>query len=174
MGQTTLPAARCPVSGRGPAYRPYDHDGMYDFFAEARRDEPVFFSPEIGYWVVTRREDVIRVLQNPDHYSASVALEPVNPLPQDVLHFLRDAEFTVEPVQSNSDRPKHTRIRDVAGRFLNAKRYLSFEPEIRALARGYIENMQGKGRVDLVESLTYEFPARVVFLLLGLRDVDPL
>lgn len=57
---------------------------------------------------------------------------------------------------------------------LNAKRYASYEPEIRELAQDYVSAMRGRGTVDLVDALTYEFPARVVFLLLGLPNVDPI
>ena len=111
----------CPFSGMGTQYRAFEHEGVHEFFARARREEPVFYSPEIDYWVVTRREDVLAVMRDPDRFSASTTLEPVTKFPEELVRFLQENNFTIEPVQSNTDRPKHTRIRMAAGQFLNSK-----------------------------------------------------
>lgn len=167
-----IPEVACPASERGGAYRPFDQKGMYAFFAEARREESVFYCPEIGYWVITKREDVLRVLRDPDLFSASIALSPVTPLPDETVAYLRQNGFMVEPTQVNCDRPKHTRIRRAARQFLNPKRFAAYESEIRELVRAYIHDMEGKRTVDIVAGLTYELPAKAIFLLLGIDDVD--
>lgn len=41
------------------------------------------------------------------------------------------------------------------------------------MVREYIDKMKGQSVVDLVDSLTYEFPARVIFTLFGESDIDP-
>jgi cytochrome P450 len=43
---------------------------------------------------------------------------------------------------------------------------------VRALTREAIEGMRGRGRVDLVAALTYELPARVLFELLGITNME--
>jgi hypothetical protein len=40
----------------------------------------VFFCPEINYWVVTTREDILPMLQDATRFSADIALAPVTPL----------------------------------------------------------------------------------------------
>ena len=52
------------TSGIGARFKPFDHHGMYAFFERARAEEPVFFCPEINYWVVTTREDVLCLLRD--------------------------------------------------------------------------------------------------------------
>ncbi len=162
------------VDGLGAEYQPFDHHGMYDFFARARTAEPVFFCPEINYWVVTRREDILPLLQDAERMSAEIALAPATPLSPEATAILKTG-MTAEPTQVNCDPPKHTRIRAVAGRFLNMKRYASLEPEIRRLAREALDELeasQDRGQVDLVADLVYEFPARVLFLLMGIPVED--
>jgi cytochrome P450 len=57
-GDRTLAAkSKCPVSQIGSSFDPFDGD-PYDFYAVARREEPIFYNPQIGYWVVTRYKDV--------------------------------------------------------------------------------------------------------------------
>lgn len=169
-------AARCPVTS---GFKPFDHDGTYEFLAGARREAPVFYNPETDYWVVTRREDVLAVFKDTERFSAANVLTSLKPYPEELTRFLAENDFTVEPVQSNTDRPRHTRIRQSAGQFLNPRRYREIEPRVRALVQDYIADLReraarGEDEVDIVAALTHEMPARVVFMLLGVDDVDPL
>ena len=94
----------------------------------------MFFCPQINDRVVTTREDVLCLLRDAVSFSADIALAPVTPLAPEALAILK-AGLGAEPTQVNCDPPKHDRIRRVAGRFLNARRFLTLEPEIRRLAR---------------------------------------
>ena len=80
----TSPASgACPYSGIGNRFDPFDGEPtrMYPLLAEARQSEPVFYSPVIDYWVVTRYDDVREVMGgDPEVYSASAALELIAPL----------------------------------------------------------------------------------------------
>ena len=54
-------ADRCPVTGVGRDFDPFVDPYLadpYPFWLRARRSEPVFYSPELDYWVVTRYEDI--------------------------------------------------------------------------------------------------------------------
>lgn len=153
-------------------YRPFEHNGALEFFRNARSQSPVFFNEEIGYWVVTKRKMIMSIMRDARRFSAANALQPVKDFPDELNHFLADQGFTIEPTQVNCDQPKHTRIRSAASRFLNPKNYESYEDRIRDIAREFVEGLHGKHQVDLVDAVTYEFPARVLFLLLGIPDSD--
>ncbi|SKB79755.1 cytochrome P450 [Sphingopyxis flava] len=168
----SIPAG-CPMHNAGQNFHPFEHEGMYDFFAEIRADVPVFYSPEIDYWVVTRREDVIAVLRDHDRFSATVATQPVVPWPPEMLQSMIDRGFTNESVQVACDPPRHDRIRTHVQGFLNPKKLLSYDGAVRELVKGYVAQMKGKDEIDLVDALTYELPAKTAFLLLGVTDIDP-
>lgn len=167
-------APSCPFSRLGQDYQPYTHPGMYAFFQRARAEEPVFYSTELGFWVITRRADVERVFRDNVRFSAFVSSAPVNPLPPELGAFLHQSGYTVEPMHVNLDGPEHTRLRHIAARHLNLKTFAGMEGAIRDLARRYIERLQGREVVDIVDELSYALPAEVVFLLLGETGVDPL
>jgi cytochrome P450 len=168
---STASDAAVRTSGIGAQFKPFEHHGMYAFLARARAEEPVFFCPEINYWVVMTREDILPMLQDATRFSADIALAPVMPLVPEALAILK-AGMGAEPTQVNCDPPKHDRIREVAGRFLNAKRFQTLEPDIRRLAREAIDALEGRAEIDLVADLVYEFPARVLFLLMGIPADD--
>jgi cytochrome P450 len=176
LAATTDPRAaalrKCPASRFGSEYRPFDHAGMYALLAAAQAEEPVFFHPGIGYWVVTRREDVLPVFRDQKRFAASIALSPVHPPPESVLSLLQEGGYAAEATQVSSDPPKHGRIRRFAGQLLSMKEYVAIEPDIRRLVIEACEALPARGRVDMVADFAYELPARVIFLLLGIPDAD--
>ncbi|OEY66107.1 cytochrome P450 [Marinobacter sp. X15-166B] len=164
----------CPFStgSLGARFRPYEQEGMFAFFKEARAQQPVFYNQELDCWVVTKKADIQAIFRDPDRFSASNSQSPVNAYSADVHEILVDGEFTREPTQANTDRPKHTRIRNIAGQFLNQKRFARYEDQIRELTRQQIATLPPTGTVDLVEALTYELPAKVLFLLVGVPQEE--
>ena len=78
-------AARCPVQHGSPEAAAFDaFEGPYQVDPAAalrwfRDREPVFFSPKLGYWVVSRYEDVKAVFRDTGSFSPSIALEKVTP-----------------------------------------------------------------------------------------------
>src|SRR5260370_33962153 len=73
--------SKCPVTHIGSGFDPFDGD-PYDFYTMARREEPIFYNPQLGYWVVTRYNDVRRIFLDSPTFSAAVALELCRPLCQ--------------------------------------------------------------------------------------------
>jgi cytochrome P450 len=167
-----IPVTQCPVTAMGRRYKPFDHEQMHASLEIARREEPVFYSPELGYWVVTRYDDDFAILRNPERFSAANANTPITPLPSEALDLLREGGYALEGIQVNCDPPRHTRIRDSAARYLNAKQFASFERPIREVVQDALARLAGKSRVDLLKEFTHELPARVIFMLLGIPDDD--
>ncbi len=162
----------CPMTQSWDRFRPFDHQGMNEFFACKRKEQPVFWDDGMQAWIVTRREDVRAVFSDPDTFSAVNVHDAITPFPPELVAYLRDNEFTREKTQANCDRPKHTRIRKASQGFLNMRQFRSLEPKIRELTRLAIGTLKGRGRVDLVDDFTYELPARVIFQLLGVPEID--
>lgn len=167
-----MSAPACPHAAFGRDYDPLEHHGAHALFRRARAEAPVFFNEELGYWVLTRRDDALIAMRDAARFSADIALSPLSPYPAEVVAALAAGGFTAEPTQVNCDRPKHTPIRALAAQFLNIRRFNALEPRVRELTREAIAGMRGRGRVDLVAVLTYELPARVLFELLGITDMD--
>jgi cytochrome P450 len=70
----------CPMSSVGGRFNPLSEEQLedpYAFYAEARRDEPVFYSPAFRMWVVTRYSDARAVLGNPTLFSSRKTIDPI-------------------------------------------------------------------------------------------------
>lgn len=159
------PAAGCP-------FDPFRHPGMYDALARARAETPVFYSPAIDAWVVTRYEDAMTVFRDPRRFSARVALQPVAVSPAVVGPVLKAGRYHPPPTNADLDPPEHGRIRRIVMPLMGARRLERLAPTVERIVTEALDRLPGAGRVDLVAELTYELPVRVLFALLGLPDAD--
>jgi hypothetical protein len=168
-------ASRCPVAGIGLEFDPFVDPYLadpYPFWARARLSEPVFYSPEIDYWVVTRYEDIKAIFADPKTFSAGNAQTPIKPLAPEVIGVLQNGGFKARPVMSNADPPVHTRIRKFTWQAFTPKRIAQLEPEVRRLVTRFLDQIEGEGRADLVRQMFYELPVLVLFIFLGMPEAD--
>jgi cytochrome P450 len=168
-------AGGCPVTGIGREFDPFVDPYLadpYPFWLRARQSEPVFYSPELDYWVVTRYEDIKAVFADPKAFSASIAQTPIKPLAPEVVALLQQGGFRAKPVMSNADPPVHTRIRKYTWQAFTPKRIAQLEPEVRRLVTRFLDQIEGAGRADLVRQMFYELPVLVLFIFLGMPEED--
>ncbi len=76
------PPAACPFSRQAAEFNPFGDAYLQDppgYLRWAREQEPVFFSPVLGYWVVTRYDDIKAIFRDHARFSPSNALEKITP-----------------------------------------------------------------------------------------------
>ena len=147
-------------------------DDMFEAIAVARQTQPVFYSEETGHWVVTRYQDVLSILQDTKRFSARNAAVPLSPLHADARAILDDGRFSPETTVASIDPPRHARLRTAFNPQLNPAVARKLEANIRQIVAGDIAKLEGRQRVDLLADFTYELPARVIFLLLGIPEEE--
>jgi len=154
-----------------PFREPYLAD-PYPFFAEARAVTPVFYSPGLDYWVVTRYRDIRHIFQNPRLFSASNSLAPLQPVCAGAARVLEEGGFRTVPTLTNNDPPAHTRVRRLANVAFTPRRVAAMEPFVRELVVRFVKERFSSGQADLVRDLAWELPALVIFRVLGIPDED--
>lgn len=182
MSATLAPQAAatgCPFHGNTPAmqavaegFDPFDLTDPFPFYRLARAEAPIFFSQEVGFWVVTRYDDIKAVFNDWETFSAENAQTPYRPWSPEVKQILRDGGYIGGSGLSARTPPTHTRIRKAVSSVFGIKRFNALEPMIRARTRQMIAAFLPKGRCDLVRDLSHELPAYTIFKLLGVPDSD--
>lgn len=163
----------CPISSKAAAFNPfapsYQHNPA-ETLRWAREEEPVFYSPELGYWVVTRYDDVKAVFRDNILFSPANALEKITPATPEVMDILKSHGFAMNRTMVNEDEPDHmARRRLLLDAFL-PDNLIQYEPAIRSLARQYMDRFIDKGRADLVRDMFYEIPLTIALHFLGVPD----
>jgi cytochrome P450 len=154
------------------AFDPLDLTDPFPILKEARAERPIFYNAGIDYWVITRYEDIKAIFRDHETFSARNTITPIEPFSAEVKQMLADGDYTPVPVLSNNVPPGHTRIRNLVQRLFLPRRMRDFEAAIRNLARDRIGRLIELERADIVAALTYDFPAQVLFHLLGVPDED--
>jgi cytochrome P450 len=162
----------CPIHHLIAAFDPLDLSDPFPLIAQARQQAPVFYSPDINYWVITRYADIKAIFRDHQTYTAANTITPIVPFSEDVKRTLADGDYRPEPVLSNNVPPSHTRIRALVNRLFTPWRMKSFAPAIRDIAERGVRRIADSAPVDIVARLTYEYPAHVLFHALGVPAAD--
>ena len=169
---SAVSASQCPHAALGREFKPFDLADPFPFYARARAQAPIFHSPEIDYWVVTRYEDIREIFRDPETFSSENTQSPFRRRPAEVQRILDEGGFSVVSGLSGRQPPDHTRLRGFIKKAFTPRRIASLEPEIRAIATRMIDRFAGRGHADLVSELAHELPALVIFRMLGIPDGD--
>src|SRR5262249_17957189 len=77
------------------AFAPFSKEqpeAPYPVLARARREQPVFYTPELNLWLVTRYEDVDQIYAQPSLFSNAAVLSPRADVPDQIVKEFGDRQ----------------------------------------------------------------------------------
>jgi len=154
----------------GIEYDPFSDAVMRDpwpFYAELRKNAPVFYLEKYDTWFLSRFEDIWRSTTN-DAFTIERG-----PTPEMVI---LKAPPPPDPVFSMLDLPRQREYRRMVNPPYSPKAVLRSEPKVRALVRELLEPLVAKGRFDVYQDLANPVATYVIADLIGLprEEVMPL
>ncbi|MDR7275638.1 cytochrome P450 [Catenuloplanes atrovinosus] len=159
------------LSDLAESYDPHA-ENPYPFYAEARRREPVFYSPRVDAWLVTRFADVEAVLKDWTGFSSVNSLRPIRPLYPATLSVLAEG-FPQRPDHVTSDGEAHRRLRLPYTRHLTAPgRVKGLEPGVRTRAESLVDGFAGAGAADLIARFAKPLPLLTATAMFGFAPDD--
>ena len=170
------PATRpsgCPVDHE---FTPFDPRYLEDPYPQLERlaaEQPIFYSEQLGYLVVTRYDDIIEVFKNPDVFSSENVQDPVFPVCEAAQGVLSAEDYNPQAVMSNRQQPDHTRIRKYTRDGFSSRRMKVLEPYIRNGSEELINRMLEKGGpAEFVSSFAHPLPGQIIFRFIGFPEAD--
>ncbi len=135
----------------------------YPTYHRLRAEDPVHHSP-LGFWVLTRYEDVVAALRDPrlikEPIAAFVAARFGAPMPAMGLSML------------DRDPPDHTRLRSLVNKAFTPRVVEGLRPHIQKIVDGLLARVEGAGTMDLIEEFAYPLPVTVICQMLGVPVED--
>ncbi|WP_421955918.1 cytochrome P450/oxidoreductase [Polaromonas sp.] len=165
----------CPVSKRAAAFDPFEDEYQQDppdYLRWARDQEPVFYSPRLGYWVVSRYEDIKAIFRDNITFSPSIALEKITPTGPEANAVLDSYKYGMSRTLVNEDEPAHMPRRRLLMDPFTPEELAHHEPMVRQLVREYVDRFIDDGKADLVEQILWEVPLTVALHFLGVPEED--
>jgi cytochrome P450 len=136
----------------------------YPTYHRLRAEDPVHHSP-LGFWVLTRYEDVASTLRDP-----RLVKEPI------AAFVAARFGVAVPPGMGLSmldrDPPDHTRLRGLVSRAFTPRVVEGLRPRIQAIVDGLLDRAQPTGSMDLIEEFAYPLPVGVICEMLGVPVED--
>ena len=150
-------------------YRPLSTDGLlhpHPHWARARATTPVFFAPEVGGWLVTRREDVLAAVADTTVFSSAANLD-MPPPPASLRDRLPDGYPWTVPTLANGDPPDHTRLRKLVNAAFSRARVRRLAPAVDGFAREIVAALPEHGHADAIADVARPLAERSLALAIG-------
>ena len=148
------------------------YENPYPIYARARREEPVFYSPRLDAWFVTRFSDVDAIIKNPEGFSSVNSLRPLRAPHPAALAVLMTG-YPQRPDHVTSDGEVHRRLRTPYSRHLTTPgRVKGKEEAIRKRADALVDGFVDGGGTDLVARYSAPLPAENAAELFGFAPDD--
>ncbi|SJZ45882.1 hypothetical protein SAMN02745126_01150 [Enhydrobacter aerosaccus] len=165
MNVTTRPG----TGGTPLAFNPLDPAFIadpYPFYHRLREEAPVF-NTGLGFWLLSRYEDVAFALRD-KRFGKDFPGNIRRRYGEDRMH---------EPVIASLGRtmlvldpPDHTRLRGLVSKAFTARRIADMRPRIRALVDEQLDRVADKGAMDVIRDLAHRLPVIVICDMLGIPE----
>ena len=136
----------------------------YPTYHRLRADDPVHHNP-LGFWVLTRYEDVVAVLRDPRFVKEPIAAV--------VAARMGNSATPAVPLSMlERDPPDHTRLRGLVSKAFTPRVVEVLRPHIQQIVDGLLDRVEGAHAMDLIEDFAYPLPVIVICELLGVPVAD--
>jgi cytochrome P450 len=139
----------------------------HDFFTWLRRNEPVWwheptpYTPsEVGFWVVSRYDDVVTVFKDPETYSSELGGTQIY-----------DGKGMGYQLNQTDD-PKHRRLRALVNKGFTPRMIGRLEGELRERTRRLLDDVPPGETFNFVPPVARELPLQAICTVLGVPQED--
>lgn len=149
-----------------------------DFYWTLRTDDPVHYDEKLGMWLVSRYEDIVTVLRDPETFSDKQGYEAqyASGYFAEFKKILEEQGGGFFPDVIKSDPPEHTRIRRLLDGAFSAHRVKTLEPGITRIIVELVEKVADKAStgevVDGVKEFAIPLTIAVICEQLGINQYN--
>jgi len=152
--------------GFGDLLRPDVLADPYPLFRRLRQEDPVHEDPEGRGWMVSRYDDIAKVLAD-RRFSAQRTLA------------MRQGQDTSSAVQAALarqmlflDPPDHTRLRSLFTKAFTPQRMEALKPQVAGMVTETLDRVAEDGDIDFIRDFAIPLPVTVIAQMLGVPTAD--
>ena len=140
----------------------------YDQYGRLRDADPAGWSDLLSGWLLTRYDDVARLLRDP---SLSSDLDRANPSPVvDVLRARAQRNGQEATTVVLEDDPAHARLRRMIAAPFTARRVDALRAAVGRQVDAHLDRLAGRGEMELIADFAYPLPVTVFCEMLGIPE----
>ena len=139
----------------------------WDMYRWLREEAPCYHNETLGFWAVSRYDDCVDVLRDTATYTSTRGVS---------LDQLRSAAFSGLAANGASvimmDPPEHEKMRKLVNRAFTPRRIAEWEPVVRSVIGGFLDELAGASTFDAVRDISGPFPVEVICEIVGVPAGD--
>lgn len=147
------------------------HD-PHNYYHQLRDADPVHWNDRWGGWVVTRYDDVVKVLRDAESFSA----DRMGFLERELTDEEREPITPIFEVLSSwmvfADPPLHTELRGLVNRQFTPRAIDEYRATVRAIVDEVLDDVAAKGSMEVIRDFAYQIPMTVILDLMGVPDLN--
>jgi cytochrome P450 len=163
-------------NGRCPAdFNFFDEatlDSPYEFYEVLQDQAPVYHLPATNIYMVTRHEDIKKMLKDTETYSNNFTDLLKGPEPAAEVTAIYAKAWQPVDTMITADPPRHKTYRTLVNKVFNQKRVNAMEDYMKTIVHELIDSFEDAGEVDFVKEFTTPLPVYVIADQLGVPRKD--
>lgn len=144
----------------------------YPLYEKLRDEAPAYFVEEAGFWIISRYDDCLAAIRDPNVFSSKMGFRPGS-VPEEVTRIYEEEGFGILPdTLVSNDPPSHTRYRKLIDRTFTAGRVRQMEEYMVEVVSELIDDFIGNGRMKVMNDFAIPVPMYVIADQLGVPRSD--
>lgn len=143
----------------------------YPTLARMRADDPAYYHPLLHAWVLTRYDDIQRVLRDPGFSNQKVGQYGLG-APESVRDKLEEFNRTASNWVAFMDPPEHTRLRALMARAFTASTIERMRPRVHAVVDDLLAAARGRGELEIIADFAGRLPLLMFSEFMGIPVED--
>jgi cytochrome P450 len=148
--------------------RPEIRANPYSFYTQIRSQDPVYWDEAMGFWVLTRYDDVAYVFNDTRFSRAQGLRQGFKRLPEPEQEIGKPVYQAFSKMMTYADPPYHTQLRGLVNKAFTPRMVERMRGHIQQIVDNLLDTIQARGQMDVIHDLAYPLPIIVIAEMLGL------
>jgi pimeloyl-[acyl-carrier protein] synthase len=144
----------------------------YPFYGQLRSEDPVHWDEEMGFWVLTRYDDIDELYTDERFSRAQGLMRGFERLLEADQHIAQPVYHSFSRTVFYADPPYHTHLRSLMNHAFTPRHVERLRPYIQQTVDQLLDHAQAKGDMEVIHDLAYPLPVMVIAELIGLPAGD--
>ena len=148
----------------------------YPLLAHLRQQDPVHWNESYQLWVLTKYDDIVSLVRQPEVFSSAVIKTdqrpPYPPVDEADLTLMPEVRAFRSSQLVEQDGPPHHAMREVLHDYFTPRAMESWRPFVRAAVAELLDEVADAGEMDVLQKLAAPLPVRVITAMMGVAGEE--
>ena len=152
--------------------QPHHRANPYPFYEQLREQDPIHWDEELGFWVLTRYDDIAALYTDERFSRAQGLMRGFERLPENEKQIAQPVYHSFSKTVFYADPPYHTHLRGLMNPAFTPRQVELLRPYIQNTVNQLLDAAPTNRTMDVVHDLAYPLPVMVIAELIGLPPGD--